>query len=160
MQLGLRVLRKIGVKFRNKIGVGVVVKELMLAKVAIGKRSLEDPLQLPEMIDENRLFALSFMNIVAINSFVHSDSYKDTYAAVSLRMVRMTVKYGMSALYSPAAFATWGAVHAMFGRLDVSSSSEKLSFAIVEKFHAESSHYPELRLELFLEKCARSWCAA
>jgi predicted ATPase len=136
--LGLEVLRDLGVKFPRKIAMAAVAKEIVLSRVAIGSRSVEDILNLPEMTDQNMLNALKLMNTIMINSFVLGDSYKEMYAAVSVRMVRLTLKYGMSALYSPVAFVGWGAVMAVLGQFERSLWAERVSLGIIDKYKAES----------------------
>jgi predicted ATPase len=132
------VLRKIGVKFPRKINYLVVVKELTRAKAALGTRQLQDLLHLPEMTDQKILFALKLMDAVAVNAFILGDSFKETYVAICLRMFRLTLKYGLSALYSPIVFALLGSVHSVLGQFDTSIKAEQLSFDVVDKFKAES----------------------
>jgi predicted ATPase len=136
--LGLDVLRKIGVKFPRKINFLVVVKEFIRAKAALGTRPLQDLLHLPEMTDQKMLVALKLMNAVAVNAFTLGNSFKETFAAICLRMFRLTLKYGLSALYSSTVFALWGSVHAVLGQFDTSIKAEQLSFDVVDKFNAES----------------------
>jgi hypothetical protein len=81
---------------------------------------------------------MKLMNIISINAFVLGDSYRDTFAAISLRMVRMSLKDGLSPLFSPIAFASWGALHAALGYFDVAVKAEKLSMGMVDKFDGAS----------------------
>jgi len=104
----------------------------------LGTRPLQELLHLPEMTDQNILFALKLMDAVAEIAFVLGDSFKDTYATICLRMFRLTLKYGLSALYSPLVFMSWGSVHAVLGQFDISIKAEQLSFDVVDKFKAES----------------------
>jgi predicted ATPase len=136
--LGLDVLHKIGVKFPRRVNFVGVMKEFVRAKAALGTRPLQDLLHLPEMTDHKMLFALKLMNVMAVNAFILGDSFKNTYAAICLRMFRMTLKYGLAALYSPLVFALWGSVHAVLGQFDTSLEAEQLSFDVLDKFKAES----------------------
>jgi hypothetical protein len=136
--LGLEVLRKIGVKFPRRINFVVVVKELIGAKAALGTRPLQDLLLLPEMTNRKMLFALKLMNALVVTTLILGDSFKETYVAICLRMFRVTLKYGLSALYSPLGFMPWGSVHAILGQFDTSIKAEQLSFDVVDKFNDES----------------------
>jgi predicted ATPase len=136
--LGLDVLHKIGVNFPRKINYLVVVKEFIRAKAALGTRQLQDLRHLPEMTDQKMLFAFKLMNAVVVNALILRDSFKEMYAAICVRMFCLTLKYGLSALYSPTAFALWGSVHAILGQFDTSVKSEQLSFDVIDKFKADS----------------------
>jgi predicted ATPase len=136
--LGLDVLRKIGVNFPGRINFVVVAKEVIRAKAALGTRPLQDLLHLPEMTDQKILFALKLMKAMAVTASIIDDSFKETYVVICLRMFRLTLKYGLSALYSPIVFMFWGSLHANLGQFDTSFEAEQLSFDVVDKFKAES----------------------
>jgi predicted ATPase len=136
--LGLNVLHQFGVRFPRKITNVVVAKELVMAKISLGRRKLEDLLSLHEVTDETALLSLSIMNIVAINAFVLNDVYKETFAAICLRMFRFTLKYGISKMYTPITFAFWGSIHAALGDFDASIESERLAISLIEKYDLNS----------------------
>ena len=138
VSLGLGVLRKLGVKFPRKISITTVLKELIRSKLALGRRSLVNLLQLPAITDERVIFALKLMSTVAINCFVLGDSFRDTFGAVSLRMFYLTLAHGLSPLYSPNAILAYGSVHVVLGRIDVAIEAERLAFAIIDTYNAES----------------------
>ena len=108
------------------------------AKAALRTRPLQELLHLPEMTNQKMLFALKLMNAVALNAFILGASFQATFVVICLRMFRLTLKYGLSALYSPMAFAMWGSVHAALGQFDTSIKAEQLSFDVVDKFKTES----------------------
>ena len=138
VQLGLSVLRKLGVKFPRKFNCLVVVKELMAAKVKLGRRKLQDLLSLPEIKDEKILLSLSIMNQIAVNAFILGDAYKEMYVAICLRMFRFTLIHGISKLHSPLAFVVWGSLNAILGQFSISLEAERLAFKIIEKYDLES----------------------
>jgi predicted ATPase len=138
VQLGLSVLRNLGVKFPHKFNTLSVVKELLAVKLKLGRRKLQDLIALPEVTDELILLSLSIMNQVAINAFILGDVYKEIYVAVCLRMFRFTLIHGLSKLHSPLAFVVWGSLNAIFGQFDNSLEAETLAFNIIDKYKLES----------------------
>jgi len=112
-----------------------VVKEFIRVKATLGKKPLQDLLHLPEMTDQKILFALKLMDSAAMHTLILGDSYKETYVAICLWMFRLTLKYGLSALYSPAVFVLWGSIHSILGQFDASFEAEQLSFDVVDTTH-------------------------
>jgi predicted ATPase len=136
--LGLKVLRELGVKFPRSMGRFVIANEMLRVKAAMGRRSLPELLFLPEMTDENEILAFSLMNAMAINCFLLGGLYKGMYAMISLRMFRLTLKFGIAPLYSPRAFVTWGTMHTYLGKFDVALQAEQLAFDVVNKYEVET----------------------
>jgi predicted ATPase len=136
--LGLKVLRKLGVYFPRNINMLVVVNELIRAKLVMAKRSLPEFLFLPEMSDQTLILAFGFMNAIALNCYMAGGSFKATYAAISLRMFRLTLKFGICPLHSPGALFAWGSVHSALGKFDDSLLAEQLAFDIINKYDVES----------------------
>ena len=156
VSLGLAVLRKLGVKFPRKISMTTVSKELIRSKLALGRRPLLNLLQLPEMTDEKVIFSLKLMSTVAINCIILSDSFNDTFSAVSLRMFYLTLKYGLSPLYSPMAIVLYGAVHIVLGRIDVAIEAEQLAFAIIDTYNVASIRGSTMGISAGLIRCWRN----
>ncbi|KAI2506905.1 PhoQ sensor [Fragilaria crotonensis] len=136
--LGLKVLRQLGVKFPRRIDLLVVANEMLKVKAAMGRRPLPELLFLPEMLDETVILAFSVMNAIAVNCYLVGGLYKGIYAMMSLRMFRLTLKFGVSPLHSPFAFVTWGTIHSYLGKVDVALQAEKLAFDVVNKYNVES----------------------
>ncbi|KAI2493420.1 PFAM Protein kinase domain [Fragilaria crotonensis] len=104
----------------------------------MGRRSIPELLLLPEMTDETVILAFSLMNVVAINSYLVGDLYKATYVMIILRMIRLTLKFGISPDHSPGAFVGWGSIHSVLGKFDVALQAEQLAFDVVNKYGVES----------------------
>jgi predicted ATPase len=136
--LGLSVLRKLGIKFPNKIGTFILVKELIAAKTQLGKRKLRELISLPEINDEKLLFSFLILNATAFNAFLLGDAYKEAYATLCVRMFRLTLKYGISRMYSPLAIMSWANLNVYLGRFDDAFDSEKLAFDLIDKFGIDS----------------------
>jgi predicted ATPase len=132
--LGLNVLRQFGIRFPLKINNVVVMKELILAKAKLGRRKLQDLLLLPVVHDETVLLSMSIMITVALNAFILGDAYKETYAAICLRMFRFTLKHGISRMHIPVILAFWGSIHAGLGEFDICIESERLSYALLQEY--------------------------
>jgi hypothetical protein len=109
------------------------MKEFFAAKAALGRRELQDLLSLQEITDETCLLSLFIMN-----AFISGEEYKELYAVVCLRMFRMTVKYGISRLYSPSAITAWGTFNLIMGRFDVALEAERVALILIDKFQMES----------------------
>jgi hypothetical protein len=81
--------------------------------------------------------SLSIMNRIACNALILGDVYKEIYAAISLRIFRLTLIYGISKLHSPLGFVVWGSLNAIFGRFDISLEAEKLAFNVIDKYNLD-----------------------
>jgi predicted ATPase len=138
VSLGLDVLRKIGVNIPRKVTVISILKELLRAKLALGRRSLDDLLYLPELTDQWAITALRLMNCVIMKAFLLGDRFKEIFAVLCLRMFRITIRYGVSGMHAPISFLAWGSIHAVFGMFDVGIHSEQLAFSIIDKMKAEA----------------------
>jgi predicted ATPase len=136
--LGFDILRKLGLVFPQKITILSVSKEFLLAKVALGMRPLTHFLTLQELTDQKIIYMLSIMDAIVINSFVLGDSFKDVCAFFIFRMFRMTLRYGVSAMYAPTAILSWGASHSFMGDVDRALEAKQVAFMVIEKFKAEA----------------------
>jgi predicted ATPase len=139
VHLGLKVLRQLGVKFPQRIDRLVIANEMLRVKAAMGRRALPELLFLPEMTDETVRLAFSLMNAIAMNCYLVGGLYKGMYAMISLRMFRLTLKFGISPLHSSFAFVTWGTIHSYLGKFDVALQAEQLAFDVVNKYAVESA---------------------
>ena len=139
MKLGFGALRQLGVSFSKKISKGSVVRELLWTAVALGNRSHDDLLELPVLQDQKIMFALQCLSVIAVNSFIVGDSANDIFTVVSLRMVRLTVQYGLSELYTPVALVAYGSVLVGLGNYDSAIKYEEVAMKLLKKFDAESA---------------------
>ncbi|KAI2506899.1 histidine kinase [Fragilaria crotonensis] len=136
--LGLKVLRQLGVKFPRRVGMLVIANEMVRVKALLGKRSLPELLFLPEMADETLILAFSIMLALSISCYLLGGKYKGMYAMITLRVFRLTLKFGISPLHSPFAFVGWGAIHSVLGKFDVALQAEQLAFDVLNKYDVES----------------------
>jgi predicted ATPase len=136
--LGLKVLRELGIKFPQRIYDFVIVNEMLRVKAAMGRRSIPDLLLLPELGDETLILAFSLMNAIALKCLMVGGPFISTFVVIILRMIRLTLKFGMSTVHSPVAFAYWGAIHSVLGKFDDALQAEQLAFDVVNKYEAES----------------------
>jgi predicted ATPase len=142
--LGLKELRRLGVKFPRRIGSLVVASEMCRVKTAMGGRPLSALLFLPEMTDETVMLAFSLMNALAVNCYVVGGLYKGVFVMIILRMIRLTLKFGISPIHSPVAFVHWGSIHSFLGKFDIALQAEQLAFDVVSKYKVESVRAPAL----------------
>jgi predicted ATPase len=136
--LGLKALRQLGVKFPLRVGRLVIANEMVRAKALLGNRSLPELLFLPEMADETLILAFSIMIALSINCYLVGGKYKGMYAMITLRVFRLTLKFGISPLHSSRAFVGWGAIHSVLGKFDVALQAEQLAFDVLNKYEVES----------------------
>jgi predicted ATPase len=144
IELGLKVLRQLGVKFPRKIGGLVIATEIFKVSLAMGRRSIPELLFLPEMVDETVALAFGLMNAIAVNCYLVGDLYKGVFVMLILRMIRVTLKFGMSPVNSALAISNWGAFHSVLGKFDVAQQAEQLAFDVVSKYEVESVRAPAL----------------
>ena len=136
--LGFDILRKLGLVFPKRITLLSVSKEFLLAKVALGMRPLEYFLTLLELTDHKIIYMLSIMDAIVTNSFVLGDSFKDVCAFFIFRMFRITLRYGLSAMYAPSVILSWGTSHAFMGVVQTALEAKTVAFMVIEKFKAET----------------------
>jgi predicted ATPase len=117
---------------------------MVRAKALLGNRSLPELLFLPEMTDENEILAFSLMNALAVNCYVVGGLYKGVFVMIILRMIRLTLKFGISPIHSPVAFVHWGSIHSFLGKFDIALQAEQLAFDVVSKYKVESVRAPAL----------------
>jgi hypothetical protein len=93
------------------------VERVATVKIYFGQAILVLTLaQLPEITDERMMFALKLMNTVAMNCFAFwAIAFRDTFAAVSLRMFYLTLRYGLSPLDSHLVIVSVWGVPCRFG---------------------------------------------
>jgi predicted ATPase len=135
--LGFEILRKLGVAFPRKATVVSVAKELLLAKITLGRKPLEKLLNLPELTDPKVSFILSVMDIITTNTFLLGDSFKDICGLFTFRSFRLMMQHGLSARYAPTALLSWGALHAIMGDFQTAQEARRIALIIVEKLKAD-----------------------
>jgi predicted ATPase len=138
VHLGFDILRKLGLVFPKKISVLSVSREFLLVKVALGMKPLVYFLSLPVLTDRKVIYMLSIMDAITTNAFVLGDSFKQVCAFFIFRMLRMTMKYGLSAMYAPTAILSWGTGLALMGIVDKALEAKQVAFMVIEMFNAEA----------------------
>ncbi|MCP4135247.1 MAG: AAA family ATPase [bacterium] len=131
IRIGLSVLKKLGLRLPEKPGTLRIAYELLLVKMSLLGKSVDNLINLPEMKDPHKLA------IIKILSGIGTPAY---YAAPELlpltvfNIVRLSAKYGNS-IYTPYSYAGYGMIHCgLFGDTSAGFEWGKLALNIVEKF--------------------------
>jgi predicted ATPase len=136
--LGLDILRKLRVPLPGKFSMGLVAKEFLLVKLALGRKPIERILDKPELTDQRMINVLSVMTSVRFNTFLLGDSYKEIFVFMVLRTFRITIKCGLSPLHAPFALIAWGTLHAAMGDYNTAIRCSQIAFSIIDKLNSES----------------------
>lgn len=133
LDIGIFMLKTLGLqlpRFPNKLH---VVKELLRAKSAIGLKSMEDLENLPELKDPIKL---KMLNIIAAISPCAYRTNTDLLAVFVFTMLRISVTYGNTAISSYAYILYAMAMNGIMGDLKTGLSFGKLSLVIMQRFDA------------------------
>jgi predicted ATPase len=112
--LGLSVLENIGEKIPKKTGRFHVLGNFLSIKRMIRGKSDDDIMSLPDMSNKEKLVAMKILNLLAVVTYFGP---KDFFPIIVLRMMKLTLKYGLSAI-STMAFAVYGILLVSIGDID------------------------------------------
>ncbi|HLO85575.1 MAG TPA: AAA family ATPase [Nostocaceae cyanobacterium] len=99
VQIGVRVLKKLGVKLPKKATESHVALAVLQTKLTLFGKRMEDLLSLPRMTDPYKLAAMQILSILAPAASQAGSAY---FSLAILAIVRLSVQYGNSA------FTTFG----------------------------------------------------
>jgi predicted ATPase len=97
------VLRDLGVRIPPRPSPVSVLRELIRLQIALRKIKYRDFLSMPKMVDERKLAVLQVLN--SVTPVLFDSPSKVLYLFCTLRQIRLSVKYGISA-FTSAALAT------------------------------------------------------
>jgi predicted ATPase len=138
ISLGLEVLQRLDMKIPKQFTIATIAKEFLFTRTALGRKKVSCLLNLPELTDEDIINTFLFMDTVLVSAFLLGDEYKEMFAYFSLRMLRLTIKHGLSPIYTPLAILSWGTIAAGNGDLRTAIECEKVAFAIIERYQSDS----------------------
>lgn len=130
---GLAVLRRLGHKFPSRPRAVHVVVEFLRTRRLLGKRSNEWILRLPLVTDPEVIAAAQMLNLLFLSAY---QTDPNLYVLLVLRLVRLTIVEGLSAV-SSVAFSVYSTlVCSLSNNKDEGYRYGKLSMALLEKFQA------------------------
>lgn len=134
LDVGIFMLKMLGLKLPRSPNKLHVVKELIRAKWAIGFKSTEDLKNLPELKDPVKL---KILNIIAAISPCAYRTNTDLLAVFVFTMLRISVRYGNTAISSYAYILYAMAMNGILGDLKTGLAFGKLSLEIMQRFDAK-----------------------
>lgn len=135
------VLGLLGVPIPKKPGKFDVMKELISTKIALGRKTSTQLLELPEMTDPLKVAAMRILVSTTSSAFL---AMPDLFPIIVFNLIKLSLKYGNSK-YSAYGYATYGLV--LCGALgDMKSGNEfgKLGLKLFDEFEAN-----ELKAKVF-----------
>jgi predicted ATPase len=130
VSLGLKILGLLGESFPSKYEKTRLAVDYGIVKRMLRNKSFEYLLRLPDMQCQKKLYAMQILNLLAGYTAMERPKL---YARISLKMVKMSLKYGLCAV-SARGFAAYGMVLCA-SRLDIDRGYHfgKLGVAILEE---------------------------
>ena len=130
---GLRGLRLLGVRLSARPSTAHILRELVLAKLALGRRRIAD-LENDPVVDDPRV-RLCMRILVDFIPPAYLTGNDKLFAAAVLRQVRLTLKHGVC-VESAAAYASYVVLLAGLGDLTGADEFGKLALRLTERFNA------------------------
>lgn len=130
---GLLVLKKLGVDIPWKLSKLQVIWEWWWISRRLNAKSNESLMRLPPMNDPQKLAAIQILNLIFL-SVVLTNS--EMVAVIALKMITLTLDYGLSAASCVSFMIYAFAVGSIDGKIDQANRFAKLSFALYKRFGA------------------------
>ena len=131
IQMGIEGLELLGVSLSANISRLSVVKELLLAKWNLGRQTVSDLINLPEI--ENLKTRMVMKLLMELSGPLYTFNNKNLFAVVTLKQVNISIKVGVSP-ESAYAFTIYGLLLSSLGKLKEGNEFGKLGVAINDKF--------------------------
>ncbi|MEO8764222.1 MAG: adenylate/guanylate cyclase domain-containing protein [Ginsengibacter sp.] len=133
VELGLNILRKMGISLPLKPGRLEVMKDLLQTKFLLRNKSVGYFDSLPEMKDEEKSAAMRILSDISSASFF---AVPTLVPLLVFKMVRLTVKYGLSRK-SPFSFAAYGYILSVYlNEIDKGISFGEIALHLAKKINA------------------------
>jgi len=134
LSTGFDLLEKLGVSFPKSTGTFTILRETVKTKMKLRGKTDEELKKLPVMKDNARIATMRILATLIPCCFI---GRKDLLPIVFLRMVRMSVKHGISPM-SPLAFANYGYLLSVFmGNSQEGYRFGELALSFLEKFETK-----------------------
>ena len=134
VELGLNILRKMGISLPLKPGRLRVMKDLVQTKFLLRNKSMDYFNSLPEMKDAEKNAAMRILSDITSASFFAVPSL---VPLLVFKMVSLTVKYGLSRK-SPFSFSAYGYILSVYlNEIDKGISFGEIALHLAKKINAE-----------------------
>jgi len=134
---GLDALEKLGVSFPQSVGTLTIIRDMIKTKMKLRGKTDEQLRQLSIMKDESKIATMGLLRLLFSSCYV---ARPDLLPLVTFRMVRLSVKHGLSHS-SALAFAMYGFVEsAIMGNFQEGYRFGKLALSFLEKFENKEIH--------------------
>jgi predicted ATPase len=127
---GLEVLQQLGINLGLHPGKLDLFQELIKTKMALGNKSPEDLLNLPEMVLPEKVAALRILDLLQMPAYLFSQKLLVVLAAVG---VRITLQYGNSPL-AASFYAHYSMVLSSAGELDKSYQIGQIAMNLADQY--------------------------
>ncbi|MCP4135249.1 MAG: AAA family ATPase, partial [bacterium] len=137
IDIGLTVLKKLGVRLPEKPGKVRIAGEILLIKLLLIGKPVKDLINLPEMEDPYKLAVMRIMT--GLGSIAYYAAPEQLLLGV-LYTVKFSIKYGNN-IYSPYSYAGFAIIHSgVLGDISTGHEYGKLALKLVEKFNIKESN--------------------
>jgi len=106
IKIGLEVLYQLGEPFPARVKKAHVLADIVRTKWLLRRKTDESLSRLPRMTNPSKVASMQILNVVMLSCHRESNAL---LPLINLRMVQLTLKYGLSAL-SSVAFSTYGMI--------------------------------------------------
>jgi predicted ATPase len=129
IDLGIQLLARLGVTFPRRLSTARVLIEVARVHVQLMGKSDEELICLPTMEDSEKLACVQILNLLCLQTTLIRPQLTPF---VILKLTRLTLKHGQC-LMSPVAFATYGVIMAVMGRIDDAYRYGQLGIKMAER---------------------------
>mmetsp|Transcript_11429 Transcript_11429/g.17700 ORF Transcript_11429/g.17700 Transcript_11429/m.17700 type:complete len:1051 (-) Transcript_11429:44-3196(-) len=152
LDLAFEVLERLGEPFPKKVRIVNILSELVLTRLSLKRMTRTELLDLPLIVNQEKLYAMQMMNMVLPSCFF---CRKELLPLVACRMLRLTLKHGIGGS-SSVAFAVYAAIISTnsFALMDEAYQYGQLAMAMVDKFQQKES---TARVSLFFHGFVSPW---
>ncbi len=134
VQLGLHILKKLGISLPSKPGKIAVMKDLLQTKYLLRNKSMDYFNNLPKMEDQEKNIAMRILSDITSASYF---AVPDLVPLLVFKMVSLTVKHGLSRK-SPFSFAAYGYILSVYlNEIDRGINFGEIALHLAKKINAE-----------------------
>lgn len=134
LDAGFEALESLGIHFPKNPGTIHVIAAILKTKLMLGKKTPEDLIQLPEMIDEKYKIIMSLLFTMSTPAIFSKPEFGPLFIT---KMIRLSLKHGNSK-YASTAYSTYGLIIAgALGEYDDAYMFGQFAFKLVEKYRAK-----------------------
>ncbi|MCP4130398.1 MAG: AAA family ATPase [bacterium] len=133
LEMGIEALASLGARMPKKVGRFRVTWELISIRLKLGKRKIEDLINLKECSDAHKLAIARLFIFCTVPGYVGSSGY---FPVLALKLFNHTLDHGNS-VHAAYAYASYGMFLACTSRnFDQGYESGKMAIRVLEKYNA------------------------